>query len=183
MSADKFESLHDLFQIRMQSIYDAEQQLTETLPRMAQAASTSHLRRSFEAHLRETHTHIQRLDRAFAKLGVIQKSGRTNPVIQAMTREVERIIENAQSSALRDAALIAAGNQVEHYEIGSYGALRAFAELLEYRDIAALLQSTLEEEKQEDRRLTEIGAGEVNRKAAEVERHMAAGVGGISGDW
>lgn len=175
MSAKGRESLDELFQNGLQSIYDAEKQLMQTLPKMAQAASSRHLRQSFEEHLQETHEHVQRLDQVFAKLGVIQKGSKTNTVVQAMSREAEKIIENSQASALRDAALIVAVNQVEQYEIGSYGSLRAFAELLGYEEIVPLLQRTLEEERRADQKLTEIGAREVNRKAAGAQRHMTAG--------
>jgi ferritin-like metal-binding protein YciE len=166
MKTDKFTTFDELFQNGLEYLYDAEKQLTQALPKMAQAASSSQLRQAFEHHLQETQTHVRRLEQIFSKLD-LSPTGKPNTVVQAMTQEAEKMIQNSEASAVRDAALIVAGNHVEHFEIGSYGSLRSFAELLGHREIIPLLEETLEEEKMADRKLTQIGESEVNQQAAQ----------------
>ncbi len=166
MSTEKINTFDELFQNGLEYIYDAEKQLTQALPKMAQAASSPQLKQAFEQHLKETQTQLQRLDQVFSKLG-ITKAGKTNQVLQAMTQEAEQMIQNTDASPLRDAALIVAGNQVEHYEMGSYGSLRTFAELLGHREIIPLLEETLQEEKKADQKLTQIAESDVNQQAVQ----------------
>lgn len=167
MFTEKITTFDELFQTGLEYIYDAEKQLTEALPKMAQAASAPDLRQAFEQHLLETRLHVQRIEQIYSKLGIRAKA-KTNSVLEAMRKEAEGMIRHTEASPLRDAALIVAGNQVEHFEIGSYGSLRTFAQLLGHNEIISLLEQTLQEEKNADQKLTEVGETEVNPKAAEL---------------
>jgi ferritin-like metal-binding protein YciE len=170
--AGKMETFEELFQNGLEYIYDAEKQLTKALPKMAQAASSPQLREAFEQHQRETEQHVRRIEQIFSLLGA-RSSGKSNIVLEAMTKEAEQMIDKTEASALRDAALIVAGNQVEHWEMASYGSLRTFAELLGRNDIVRLLEQTLEEEKQADQKLTQIGEQQVNRQAVQMRGQFA----------
>jgi ferritin-like metal-binding protein YciE len=166
MSNEKVSTFDELFQNGLECIYDAEKQLTETLPKMAQAAHSSQLRQAFEQHLKETRNHVQRIEYAFSKLG-LNPASKTSIVLQAMRKETEKMIENTEASPIRDAALIMAGTQVEHWEMASYGSLRNFAELMGEQSLVSLMQQTLDEEKKADQKLTQVGASEVNPQAAQ----------------
>jgi ferritin-like metal-binding protein YciE len=172
MSAEKIQTFDEMFQTGLEYIYDAEKQLTRALPKMAQAASSPDLRQAFEQHLQETEMHVERIEQVFSKLG-IRPSPKTNVVLQAMTQEAEGMIRSIAASPLRDAALILAGNQVEHFEIGSYGSLKTYAELLGHSEIIPLLDQTLQEEKKADQKLTEVADTDVNQKAAQMRGQFA----------
>ena len=159
------QTFEDLFITGLQYAYDAEKQLTEALPKMAQASTTPQLREAFGKHLTETQEHIRRIEQVFSALGK-QPETKPNTVLQAMQKEADQMISMIQASPLRDAALIVAGNQVEHYEMAAYGSLKNFAEILGKQDCVQLLQQTLEEEKKADAKLTEVGESQVNRQAA-----------------
>ena len=167
MSAEKIQTFDEMFQTGLEYIYDAEKQLTQALPKMAEAASSPSLREAFEQHLQETEMHVQRIEQVCSKLG-IRPSAKTNVVLQAMTQEAEGMIRSIDASPLRDAALILAGNQVEHFEIGSYGSLKTYAELLGHSEIIPFFDKTLEEEKTADKTLTQLAETEVNEKAAQM---------------
>lgn len=167
------QTLEELFLTGLGYAYDAEKQLIEALPKMAQASSTPQLRQAFEQHLQETQQHAQRAEQVFSALGKTPER-KSNTVVQSMTKEAEQMMGNIQQGPLRDAALIVAGNQVEHYEMAAYGSLRNFANLLGQQKCVQLLEQTLQEEKQADAKLTQIGESEVNRQAAQ---RSAAGAG------
>ncbi len=169
MSSERIDSFDALFQNGLEYVYDAEKQLALALPKMAQAASSPQLREAFEKHLQETQTHAQRLETVFSKLG-LEKTGKPNSVVFAMTEEADKMIKNSEPSPLRDAALIVAGTQVEHYEITSYGSLLNYAELLGHKEITLLFAETITEEKQADQKLTEIGESEVNLRASKIRQ-------------
>ena len=159
------QSLEDLFITGLQYAYDAEKQLVEALPKMAQASTTPQLRQAFGQHLTETQEHVRRVEQIFSAFGK-QPETQPNTVLQAMSKEADNMIAMIQASPLRDAALIVAGNQVEHYEMAAYGSLKNFAELLGNQQCVQLLQQTLEEEKKADAKLTEVGETQVNTQAA-----------------
>ncbi len=159
------QSFEDLFITGLQYAYDAEKQLTEALPKMAQASTTPQLREAFQKHLTETQEHVRRAEQIFSALGK-QPETKSNTVVQAMRKEADQMISMIETSPLRDAALIVAGNQVEHYEMAAYGSLKNFAEILGNQNCVQLLQQTLEEEKKADAKLTEVGESQVNRQAA-----------------
>lgn len=159
------QSLEDLFVTGLQYAYDAEKQLTEALPKLAQASSTPQLKEAFEQHLKETQEHARRAEKIFSALGK-QPEGKPNIVVQAMRQEADKMIQTIEASPVRDAALIVAGNQVEHYEMAAYGSLLNFARLLGKQEFIQPLQQTLEEEKKADAKLTEVGESQVNKQAA-----------------
>jgi ferritin-like metal-binding protein YciE len=167
----KLRTPEDLYLHGLEFIYDAEQQLTEALPAMAEASSSPQLRSAFERHLAETKEHVGRAQELFKRLGK-QPEGRPNKILKQMREEADEIIQNTEPSPMRDAALIIAGNQVEHFEIACYGSLRALARLLGKDDEVCLLEKTLEEEKKADAKLTEVGEQYVNIQA--IHRSAAA---------
>lgn len=171
MKSEKINTFDELFQNGLEYMYDAEKQLTQALPKIAQAASTPHLRQAFEQHLEETRMHVNRVEQVFTKLG-LKASGKTNSVMEAMVHEAEQMIQHTDISPLRDTALIVAGNQVEHFEIGSYGSLRHFAQLMGHEEIISLLEDNLREEKEADRKLTQIGESEVNQEALRLRGQL-----------
>jgi len=151
----KLESLTDLFVEELKDLYDAEKQLTKALPKMAKAASSEELTAAFEEHLEVTEGHVARLEQIFKSLG--QSPGRKKcEAMKGLVEEGAEIIEEDATDAVKDAALIAAAQKVEHYEIASYGCLRTWAQLLGNSEAAELLQETLNEEGEADEKLTEI---------------------------
>jgi ferritin-like metal-binding protein YciE len=160
----KINTVQDLFLNALQSVYDAEKQLTQAIPELAQGACCPQLREAFEQHLRETKEHVGRCEQIFKRIGE-QPQTQPNVVLEQMRQEARHIIENTPQCEIRDAALIVAGNQVEHYEISAYGSLRNFAELLGYNDVVDILQKTLDEEKRADAKLTELADSQVNIQA------------------
>jgi ferritin-like metal-binding protein YciE len=160
----KIENMHDLFVSQIEDLYDAEQRLVKALPKMAEASSGP-LRQAIESHLQETRGQVQRLERIFTLIGIKAKGETCDAMRGLITEGEEAISDTDQKSPLRDAAIIAAANRVEHYEIAAYGSARAFAENLGMKDAAQLLQQTLEEEKRADQKLTSL-ATTVNQQAA-----------------
>lgn len=163
----KIEGLQDLFAIGLRYVYDCEKKLVKKgLPTMVDASSSPELRQAFEQHLRETQNHVTRLEQVFSMIGK-DVDTESNDILDAMTKAAEKQIKNIDASPLRDAALIESANLVEHYEMGAYGTLVAWARQLGFGDAATLLQQTLEEEKAADAKLTQLGEKAVNPKAAE----------------
>jgi len=179
------DSLESLMQDELKDIYDAEKQLTKALPKLAKKASNEELRAGFEEHLRQTEQHMERLEQVFEQLGMPAR-GKTCKGMKNLIAEGNEMIEEAEDAATRDALMIAAAQKVEHYEIAAYGTLRTWANRLGKSDIAALLDDTLEEEKETDQRLTEIAESMVNEQAAEADededtpRRMKSARGGAS---
>jgi ferritin-like metal-binding protein YciE len=158
-------SLSDLFVAQIQDLYDAEQRLTKALPKMANAASSKSLKSAFQHHLRETEQHVQRLEDVFNALGLTPES-QTCEAMKGLIAEGDEAISASGKSEVRDAALIAAAQRVEHYEIAGYGTLRTLAQQLGHDDIASILQQTLDEEGAADKKLTQIAEELVNVQAA-----------------
>lgn len=159
------ESLEDLLQDELKDIYDAEKQLTKALPKLAKKASNHQLRQAIEQHLQETAGHVERVEQAFAVLGIAAKSKRCEGM-KHLLDEGRDMIGDADEDAVRDAVMIAAAQKVEHYEIASYGTLRTWANLLGKKEAAAIFEEILEEEKAADATLTEIAERTVNAEAA-----------------
>ncbi|MCX6968389.1 MAG: ferritin-like domain-containing protein [Verrucomicrobia bacterium] len=157
----KINSLNDVFVQELRDIYDAEGQLVHALPKMAEAASTSELRMGFEQHLSQTQGHVSRLDRIFASLGQ-ESGGETCEAMEGLISEGKDYINAEGDPMARDAGLIAVAQKVEHYEIAAYGTLRSIAKRLGNASAEALLQQTLEEESQTDKKLTSIAERQVN---------------------
>ena len=151
-------TLYDLLLSELSDLYDAERRITQALPKMEEAATNSELKTAFHSHLRETQGHVRRLNEAFTKLGA-SYNGEICEATQGLIREGEEIIEAEADPAVRDAALIGAAQRVEHYEIAGYGTARTLAQQLELNEVADLLQETLNEEANADKKLTHIATG------------------------
>ncbi len=162
----QMDSLEELLHEELKDIYDAEKQLTKALPKMVKKASAGELQNAFEEHLRLTEQHVDRLEQVFDQLDLPAR-GKKCEGMKHLIAEGEEMIKEAEDDATRDALIIAAAQKVEHYEIASYGTMRTWANLLGKRDVAALLEDTLEEEKEADQRLTGIAESFVNEAAAQ----------------
>jgi len=158
MAMKRIESLEGLYEDQLKDVYDAERQLVEVLPRMAQAATSEELRRGFEMHLDETKTHVTRLKEILGRHNINPGSKKCE-AMQGLITEGEHAINLRGNDMVRDAALIAAAQRVEHYEISAYGTLRAFANHLGFGDDKELLQKTITEEGDADKQLTDFAEG------------------------
>ncbi len=134
---------------------------------MASAASSIELRQAFENHLIETQGHVERLETIFNEMDA-KSSGESCDGMKGLIKEGDKVSSNVDESPLRDAGLIGAANRVEHYEMAAYGTARAFAEILGLNNAVELLEATLEEEEEADRKLTEIGETIVNDNALQL---------------
>ena len=158
-------TLDDLFVHMLQDIYYAEKQITKALPQMVSKATDPQLKQGFQTHLGETENQIKRLEQVFQMHGQEVK-GTTCPAIDGIISEAQEIMSDCSDNEVLDAAMLAAAQAVEHYEITRYGTLIAFAKQLGREDCAAVLAQTLAEEKATDEKLTRIAESKVNRKAA-----------------
>ncbi len=156
----------------MQDVYDAEHQILEALPLMAQAVSSQELRSAFEEHRMQTEGQVRRLEQAFQMMGQSPER-KTCKGIQGLIREAQELMQEGADADVLDAGLIAAAQKVEHYEMAAYGSARTWARRLGNQELCALLQQTLDEEGQTDEKLTRIAESSVNQEAAHGER-MAA---------
>jgi len=159
-------SLQDLFVVELKDLYNAEQQMVKALPKMAKAAASDDLRTAFEDHLEQTKGHVERIEQAFQQLDLTPR-GKKCAAMEGLITEGKQLIEEYDADSVLDAGLIGAAQKVEHYEIAAYGTARTHAELLGHRDIADLLERTLEEEKQANQKLTELSV-DVNSEAVPV---------------
>lgn len=162
----KVKSLRELFGIELQYAYDCEQKLVNKgLPEMIDSANSQQLRSALEQHLQETRTQVARLERVFSAIGMSPDT-KTNDIFDKMAAAAKDTKSNIEEPALRDAALIANANLVEHYEIATYGTLQSLARHLGLGEAAQLLQQTLNEEKQADAKLTQLAEQLTNPQAA-----------------
>jgi ferritin-like metal-binding protein YciE len=153
------ESLNDLFVEQLRDLYDAENQLIKALPKMAEGANSDELRQGFEEHLEQTKGHAQRIEQIFKQLGEKVKGKKCKGMEGLIKEGDETLEEEISDENVQDAAIIAAAQRVEHYEIAGYGTARTFANLLGEDEAASLLEQTLEEEKKTDAKLTELAEG------------------------
>lgn len=167
----KLSTLDELFTHELKDLYDAEHRLVEALPKMAKAATDPELVKAFEKHLADTRKQVTRLKEVFAACGETAER-ETCEAMKGLIEEGEEVIEDAEEGPVLDAALIAAAQKIEHYEIASYGTLITWAQLSGYTEEQQLLQQNLEEEKSADEKLTEIAESSVN-VAAEAENQEA----------
>lgn len=158
-------TFHDLFLDELRDLYNAEKQLTRALPKMAKAASSAALADAFEAHLQETLGQIDRLEQVFESLGETAR-GKQCDGIAGIIEEGKDVMSEDFDEATMDAALIAAGQRAEHYEIAAYGTVVAWATAMGHREAARLLEQTLEEEKAADEKLSSLATGGINELAA-----------------
>lgn len=161
----------------LNDLLNAEQQLTDALPKMADRASRRELKTAFKRHLAETKRHADRAAEALRLLGE-EASGKTCEAMKGLLEEGQDLMEGSDGGALRDAMMITAAQKVEHYEIATYGTVRTYAQVLGERGVAKLMAQTLKEEKAADKKLTQIAEGQVNRRAAKEfhEQSSAAGM-------
>ncbi|MCW3084516.1 MAG: hypothetical protein JWP12_1882 [Bacteroidetes bacterium] len=160
--------LMKLFEDELKDIYWAEKALTKAIPKMIKNATSQELIEALENHLSETEEHVSRVEQVFESIGkkaVAKKCEATAGLI----KEAQEIMEECEEGAMRDAGIISAGQKIEHYEIASYGTLRAFADLLGLDEAVELLEDTLKEEKAADERLTEVATSVINLQAAQLE--------------
>lgn len=160
-TSEEFNSLEDLFTHELKDIYDAEIRITEALPKLADKAHSPNLKRAFQNHLQQTEKHIERLKEVFEHRGLEPEREKCQ-AMNGLSKEAETVLSADGDADVLDAALIAAAQRVEHYEMAVYGTLRAFALQLNDEYSAELLEQTLDEEKQTDKKLTEIAEGSVN---------------------
>ncbi len=162
----KHNALKELYVDELRDIYNAEQQLTKALPKMAKAATSEELRAGFEEHLEQTRGHVQRLEQIFVDLDE-KPTGKKCKGMEGLIEEGDEMIEEEElEGEVLDAGLISAAQRVEHYEIAAYGCVRTYAGLLGEKKAGSLLEETLKEEKETDQKLTEL-AENINLQAAE----------------
>ncbi len=159
-------SLDDLFVAQIEDLYDAEQRLTQALPKMAEAASSKQLKSAFQNHLHETEQHVMRLEKIFETMG-ISPQRETCEAMKGLISEGQEAVSANGDADVKDAALIAAAQRVEHYEIAAYGTVRTLAQHLGREEAARTLQQTLDEEAACDKQLTQIAESSVNVGAAQ----------------
>lgn len=160
----KLESVKDLLIAELRDLHDAENQLVEALPKMAEAASSNELKNAFNHHLEETQKHVTRLDEVFEGLNE-KASGETCEAMKGLVKEGEEFIHAKGQPEVRDVGLIGAAQRVEHYEMAGYGTARTLARRLGLNEIARTLQQTLEEEAAANQKLTAVAEGNVNPTA------------------
>jgi len=157
-------SLRDALVEEIKDLYNAEKQLTKALPKMAKGATSDELREAFESHLEETEGHVTRLERVFELLDE-KPRGKHCAGIAGIIEEGSDMMEEDAEDAVMDAALIAGAQRAEHYEIGAYGTVIAWAEALQLSEVVELLNETLAEEKAADEKLSAIAESGINEAA------------------
>ena len=157
------QALKELYIDELKDLYDAENRLVKALPKLAKAPSSEKLRSGFEEHLEQTRGHVERLEEIFEALGE-KATGKKCAGMMGLVKEGEEMMEGDFEGEVLDAALISATQRVEHYEIAAYGCVSTWASLLGESEAGALLEKTLEEEKETDQKLTGL-AEEINVEA------------------
>ena len=161
----EFNNLEELFWDQVKDIYDAEQRLTDALPKMADAAKDPQLKSAFREHLEQTRHHVERLEQIFRGAGK-EPERETCDGIKGLLKEGDEMIGAKGDEVAVDAGLIAAAQRVEHYEMAVYGTIRTYAESLGRSDFADLLQRTLDEEGAADKKLTQIAERKIGVRVA-----------------
>jgi len=158
-------TLNDLFVHQLKDIYYAEKRIAKSLPEMIKKATNAQLRQGFELHLSQTQNHISNVEEVFRMHGV-EVEAVTCPAIDGIIKEADEVAGEVDDKQVLDAALIAAAQAVEHYEITRYGTLIAWAKQLGRTDCASVLAKNLKDEKDTDEKLTQLAEAGVNRMAA-----------------
>jgi ferritin-like metal-binding protein YciE len=162
-----------LFSEQLQDVYYVEKQLLRSLTRMAKAANNDELRSAFEEHREETQTQMERLEEIFEMLDRSPK-GKKCEAMDGILEEAKELMEDFAKDPALDAALVAAAQKVEHYEIATYGSLCAWAEQLGLEEAIPLLEETLQEEKQTDQNLSELAVSMLNQEGEQDEDEMGS---------
>lgn len=160
----KLDSLKKLYVEQLKDLYSAETQLVEALPTMAKAASSADLRNAFQEHLKQTRGHVDRLEQIFKNLDY-KPTGQKCKGMEGLIEEGAEMAEEDADEDVRDAGLIAAAQRVEHYEIAGYGTVRTYARTLGRQEDVDLLQQTLDEEGETDKKLTALAESSINVEA------------------
>ncbi|MET4106327.1 ferritin-like domain-containing protein [Hymenobacter sp. UYP22] len=161
---NKLETLDDLLEMQLKDLYSAEKQLVKALPKMAAKANDPQLRQGFETHLQETENHVARLEQIGEALD-ISLGGHTCKAMEGLIAEGQETMSERATDEVMDAALIAAAQRVEHYEISGYGTAAHYAERLGHSKAAAILRQTLAEEQNTDTKLNTLAKSYINAKA------------------
>jgi ferritin-like metal-binding protein YciE len=164
----KLSTLNELLQHQLKDLYSVESQLVKALPKMAKGASSEELQEALTNHLGETRGQVERLQRISEALG-LKLTGKKCRAMEGLIEEGKEVLEADGQEPVIDAALIAAAQRVEHYEISAYGSARALAEQLGHREVVPLLQQTLDEESAADEKLTQIAEQAIYPQALEGE--------------
>jgi ferritin-like metal-binding protein YciE len=164
LMSKQLNSLEDLLVLQMDDLYDAERQIIDALPKMEEAAKSTDLKKAFRQHLETSNRQLKRLEDCFRELDK-QPGNETCNGMRGIIDEGEKIVSAEGDSDVRDAGLTASAQRVEHYEISGYGSARTFAQHLGHERIASVLQEILDEERETDRRLTELAERSVNVRA------------------
>jgi len=164
-TSDKLDTLEELLEHELKDLYDAEHRITEPLPKMAEKATNPSLKKAFQNHLRQTEKHIERLNSVCEHRGIEPQREKCDAIV-GLIKEGSEVLSAEGDNDVLDAALIAAAQRVEHYEIAGYGTARTFAQQLSDDYSAELLEQTLDEEKSTDQQLTKIAVGSVNPASA-----------------
>jgi ferritin-like metal-binding protein YciE len=165
----KLNSLEDLFWLELGDLYDAENRICQALPEMAEAASSPVLKKAFKEHLAQSKRQLSRLEQIFVQLGKSVKR-ETCDAMKGLIKEGSEVVSADGDPNVKDAALISAAQRVEHYEMAGYGSTRTYAEHLGHSDAARLLQMTLDEEKETDKKLTQLAEQNINIRAEVAHR-------------
>jgi ferritin-like metal-binding protein YciE len=160
----KLDTLEKLYVDELRDIYNAENQLLKALPKMAKGSSSPDLKSGFEKHLRQTESHVERLEQIFAELDESPK-GKTCHAMKGLIEEGSEILNEDGEESVLDAGIIVAAQKVEHYEMAAYGSARTFARLLGQEKAAELLQTTLDEESETNESLNQLAENIVNPEA------------------
>lgn len=166
-------TMQDLLIEELRDIYHAEKQIAKAMPKLAKAAHSEKLRQAFELHLEQTKGQIERLEQIFDELDT-RTRGKHCDAMEGLISEAREILEMGLAPEVQDAALIAAAQKVEHYEIASYGTLHAYATACGLTKVAQLLEETLNEEKDTDQKLNQLAIADVNKKAIQATGRKAA---------
>ena len=162
----RIDSMESLFVHELSDLYNAEKQIIKALPKMAEAAGSQDLKAAFEEHLEVTKEQLERLEQIFENLEH-KASTKKCKAMEGIIKEASELLSEDIDPAVLDAALIGAAQKVEHYEIAGYGTVRAYARLLGNEEAARLLDQTLEEEGEADKKLTALAESRLNIKAAQ----------------
>ena len=157
-------NLKDVLEHQVKDLYSAETQLTSALPKIMEAATSQELRDAFQEHLDQTKKHVERLKQAADQLG-IKPTGEKCKGMEGLIKEAQDLIQEHDKGDALDAALIAAAQRVEHYEIAGYGSACQFAETLGNSEVKETLGQTLAEEEKTDKKLTDIAESTINKEA------------------
>lgn len=168
------EALQKLLMHELSDLYDAEQQIVKALPKLIQNASSTQLQQALKEHLAVTQKQVKRLDEAFSALGEEREQQKCKGMAGLIAEGEDMLKEDLEDST-QDAGIIGAAQRVEHYEIAAYGTARTLAQTLGNREVADLLEETLEEEKEADQLLTEIAESSINSEAASEEERSGNG--------